>query len=248
MIHKIASYARAEKQLIARMLILNLVVSCWLLCPPALVAGAAQEKKPAASSSAHDEHQHHRETAAAEQASESTTELKIPDVELLDQDGKKVRFYSDLVKDKIVAINFIFTTCTTICPPMGVTFGKVQDLIGDRLGTDVRLISVSVDPVVDTPERLRAWAAKFKAEPGWSLVTGPKPEVDKLLRALGGFTARKEDHSPVVLIGDAGKNKWTRASGLASPAKLNQVVQSLIDESAAGSAAKSPLIGERKQK
>lgn len=223
--------AHVSKHRRARMLGFVFAASCLALCPPSLVGGAAQEKQPAATTPAHDEHQqqhHHHKAAAPGEAGETTAKLKIPDVELQDQDGRKVRFYSDLVKGKIVAINFIFTTCTTICPPMGVTFGRVQDLIGDRLGADVRLISISVDPTVDTPERLRAWGAKFKARPGWSLVTGPKPEVDKLLRALGGFTAQKEDHSPVVLIGDEAKNTWTRASGLAPPgeaqpggAKLN---------------------------
>ena len=83
--------------------------------------------------------------------------MSIPDLSLLDQQGRKIHFYSDLVKGKTVAINFIFTTCTTICPPLAATFAKTQKLLGDRLGKDVYLISVSVDPVTDTPERLRAW-------------------------------------------------------------------------------------------
>ena len=104
--------------------------------------------------------------------------MSIPDVELLDQDGRKIHFYSDLVKGKTVAINFIFTTCTTICPPMGATFASVQKELGDR---DVQFISISVDPVTDTPERLKAWRAKFKAGPRWTLVTGEKEKIDELL-------------------------------------------------------------------
>ena len=164
---------------------------------------------------------HASPSASADAAPESG--LAIPDVLLLDQQGRKVRFYSGLVKGKVVAINFIFTTCTTICPPMGATFAKVQKLLGDR-GKDVHLISVTLDPLNDTPERLRAWAAKFDARPGWTLVTGPKPEVDRLLRALGSYVPQKEDHAPLVLVGNDSLALWTRADGLRSAAKLVKVI------------------------
>lgn len=181
-----------------------------------------------------DEHQHHQAAAAEAQKQAGTaTRLNIPDLELLDQNGRKVNFYSDLIKGKTVAINFIFTTCTTVCPPMGATFGKVQGLLGEGYGRDTFLISVSVDPVTDTPERLKAWADQFHAKEGWTLVTGPKQDVDKLLKALGGFTANKEEHSPTVLIGSDVTGAWTRAYGLSSPVKLTQVI-----EGAARAAAK----------
>jgi cytochrome oxidase Cu insertion factor (SCO1/SenC/PrrC family) len=154
----------------------------------------------------------------------------IPDVELLDQDGRKIHFYTDLVKGKTVAINFIFTTCTTICPPLGATFARVQKDLGERAGRDVQLISVSVDPATDTPERLKAWGEKFKAGPGWTLVTGAKPKVDELLRALGAATASPSEHTPTVLVGNDAARQWTRAYGLARPA----VLVKLIDDAAAG--------------
>jgi cytochrome oxidase Cu insertion factor (SCO1/SenC/PrrC family) len=150
--------------------------------------------------------------------------VNIPDVELLDQDGRKVHFYSDLVKGKVVAVQFIFTTCTTVCPPLGATFARVQRELGERAGRDVRLISISVDPVTDTPERLKAWGEKFKAGPGWTLVTGAKPQVDELLKALAASTARREDHTPTVLVGNDAKGQWTRAYGLAPPSKLVQLI------------------------
>ncbi|HVF45623.1 MAG TPA: SCO family protein, partial [Pyrinomonadaceae bacterium] len=130
------------------------------------------------------------EPAEAAPGGGAASGMNIPDVELLDQDGRKVRFYSDLVKGKVVAINFIFTTCTTICPPLGATFARVQRELGERAGRDVQLISISVDPATDTPERLKAWGQKFKAGGGWTLVTGAKPQVDELLRALGATFAR----------------------------------------------------------
>jgi protein SCO1/2 len=140
-----------------------------------------------------------------------------------------VRFYTDLVKGKVVVVNFIFTTCTTICPPLGATFARVQRELGERAGRDVRLISVSVDPATDTPERLKGWGAKFKAGPGWTLVTGAKPQVDALLSALGAATASPQDHSPTVLVGNDAAGQWTRAYGLARPA----VLIGLIDAAAA---------------
>jgi cytochrome oxidase Cu insertion factor (SCO1/SenC/PrrC family) len=162
--------------------------------------------------------------APASAAEADGGKLRVPDVELLDQDGRRVRFYTDLVKGKTVAINFIFTTCTTICPPLGATFARVQRDLGERTGRDVHFISVSVDPAVDTPERLKAWGAKFKAGPGWTFVTGRKSEVDELLRALAASTARPEEHSPVVLIGNEALGQWTRTYGLARPSQLVQII------------------------
>lgn len=173
------------------------------------------------------QHEHHHPAAPPEQ--ERVDGLQIPDVPLVDQDGRPVRFASDLVRDRVVAVNFVFTTCTTICPPMGATFGKLRQLLGERAGRDVHLISVSVDPRTDTPERLKAWAGKFGAGPGWTLVTGEPAEVVRLLKALGAYTPDIKDHSPLVLVGNAAKGEWTRAYGLAPPAKLAE----LLDAAAA---------------
>lgn len=167
---------------------------------------------------------------AAHESPVAASKMSIPDVELLDQNGRAVRFYSDLVKGKVVAVNFIFTTCTTICPPLGATFARVQKELGERAGRDVHLISISVDPATDTPERLKAWGEKFHAAAGWTFVTGPKPQVDELLRALGAATANPADHTPTVLVGNDAAGQWTRAYGLARPALLI----GLINDAAAG--------------
>lgn len=154
--------------------------------------------------------------------------MNIPDTELLDQNGRKIRFYTDLVKGHTVVINFIFTTCTTICPPLGATFARVQKELGDKIGRDVRFISISVDPATDTPERLKEWGAKFHAGEGWTFVTGDKPQVDELLRVLGASSARREDHSPTVLIGNDAQGNWTRTYGLAQPSQLVQIINDVI--------------------
>jgi cytochrome oxidase Cu insertion factor (SCO1/SenC/PrrC family) len=158
---------------------------------------------------------------------ESGKSLNIPDVEVLDQDGQVRHFYSDLVKGKTVAVNFIFTNCTTICPPLGATFARVQRELGEKVGKDVYFISVSVDPLTDTPERLKAWGAKFKAGPGWTFVTGNKEEIDRLLRALGATAARREDHTPSVIIGNDEKDIWTRTYGLASASQMVGVIDNI---------------------
>ena len=150
-----------------------------------------------------------------------------PDVEVVDQDGRQVHFYSDLVRGQRVAINFVFTSCTTICPPMGANFERLQALLGARAGAGVRLLSISVDPLTDTPERLKAWGARFHAGPGWTLLTGPKEELDRLLKAMGIFTADPASHAPILLLGDDRTGRWTRAYGLAPPAKIVQLLDGL---------------------
>jgi protein SCO1/2 len=162
---------------------------------------------------------------------------KVPDVVLVNQHGERVRF-RDMVKNNVVAINFIFTTCTTICPPMGANFAKLQKLMGDRVGRDVRLISISVDPATDTPERLKAWSEQFAAGPGWTLLTGPRPDVVKLLKALQVFTADKWDHAPVVLIGSEVTGHWARANGLAAPSELMDIITAAIDAAAKKSSSR----------
>ena len=152
--------------------------------------------------------------------------MTIPDVEVLDQDGNALHFYRDLIKDKTVAINFIFTNCTTICPPLAATFARVQKEMGDKVGKDVHFISISVDPLTDTPERLKAWGAKFKAAEGWTFVTGDKQEMDKLLNALGAAVSKREDHTPAMIIGNDAKGVWTRTYGLA---KTGQIVGLILD-------------------
>ena len=157
-----------------------------------------------------------KETAPA---TESFSAMKIPDAQVFDQSGKELNFYTDLVKGKVVAINFVFTTCTAICPSLTATFRRVQQDAAAR-GLQVQLISISVDPTTDTPERLKDFAAKFKVEPGWAFVTGEKTRIDSVLQALGAAVSNKNDHTPMILIGNEASNYWTRAYGLTSPMKI----------------------------
>ena len=123
-----------------------------------------------------------------------------------------------------MVINTIFTTCTTICPLMGANFAKLSRLLTSEGSDKLRLISISVDPPQDTPERLKQWATAF-GETGaeWTLLTGAKTEIDSVLKALQVFAADKQDHAPVVLIG--GEGNWIRASALLPPKTLAELVR-----------------------
>jgi protein SCO1/2 len=153
------------------------------------------------------------------------TRLQIPDLELVDQDGRAVRFVSDVVKDRVAVIDTVFTTCTTICPVMGVNYGRLAKTLKERLGHEVVMVSLSVDPANDTPARLKEWSAKFYTGPGWVLLTGPKSQVDTLLKALGLFTPERQDHQSSILIGNR-SGGWIRASALSSPDKWVKVIDS----------------------
>ena len=156
----------------------------------------------------------------------SSMSIKLPDVMVTDQNGKPQRFLTDLIKGRSVAVNFIFTSCTSICTPLGATFKGMQDELARRgasAGKDVHLISVSVDPLNDTPEELGKYARKFDAAPGWTLVTGSRKSIDAILRAFGVANgADPNDHSPMVYLGHEPSGRWTRAYGLGEPAVLTR--------------------------
>jgi protein SCO1/2 len=160
--------------------------------------------------------EHHHHTAPASTAARA--ESHIADVAVQTHDGRTVRFYSDLVKGRVTAINFIFTSCTTVCPLMGVRFAQLQPL----LPKDVSLVSVSIDPANDTPERLAAWSQRVGARPEWTLVTGARPDIDTLLRSLGTTIADPASHTPLVLIiDDRGATPlFRRLDGLTDPKTL----------------------------
>ncbi|MBV8226304.1 MAG: SCO family protein, partial [Verrucomicrobia bacterium] len=172
----------------------------------------------------------------AQSGSGTSTETRqnIPDAELIDQDGKSVHLYTDLVKGRVAALSFIFTTCTTICPLIGADLGRLQTELGQALGGNIVLISVSVDPATDTPERMKAWGAQFGAKPGWSLLTGDKQTVDQLLKRVGLYTPDIQSHSPFLVLINDRTGDWTRVSALETPpAKIAEILQKMTETSPA---------------
>ena len=155
-------------------------------------------------------------------------EKYFSDVELINQDGEKVRFYSDVLKNKIVVINTFFTTCTNICPPMNRNFEKIQEALGDRFGKDTFLVSITVDPETDTPTRLKEYASRFHARPGWMFLTGKKENVDWALYKLGQYVETKDEHTSIFIIGNEPKGLWKKAMGLAKAEELIKIVEDVI--------------------
>jgi protein SCO1/2 len=181
-----------------------------------------------------DPHAGHQGMHPAPQGEPSPAQKYFGDVPLVNQDGKEMRLYSDLIKDKVVVIDVMFTSCTGVCPVMSSTFAKIQNRLGDRLGKDVHLISISVDPVNDTPARLKEYAARFNAKPGWYFVTGPKENVDAALRKLGQYVENREAHQNLFLIGNDRTGLWKKAFGLAKPEEIFPVVDSVLNDKGEG--------------
>jgi protein SCO1/2 len=167
----------------------------------------------------------------------SAAEKYFSDVELINQDGTKLRFYSDVLKGKTVVVNTFFTTCTSVCPPMNRNMQKIQEALGDRVGKDVFFISITVDPEVDTPTRLKDYAKKFHAGPGWTFLTGKKENLDWALYKLGQYVENKDDHTTVFIIGNESTGLWKKAFGMANVTELVRVVESVVNDK--GDAGKS---------
>lgn len=163
---------------------------------------------------AHDAHRHHGAAAP------SAAKVVLRDAPLLDASGKRVRLREDVIGRRTALVNFVYTTCTTVCPVSSATFQQLQQRLGDRLGKEVVLVSITVDPLRDTPQRLREHGARFEARDGWVWLTGAKPDVDAVLRGFGAYAARFEDHPAMVLVGDARGGAWTRFFGFPSVDEL----------------------------
>ena len=172
---------------------------------------------------AHDAHEHHAAPAAAP----SAAKVVLRDAPLVDSSGKRVRLAQEVIGQRIAVVNFIYTSCTTVCPVSSATFQQLQKKLGARLGKEVVLVSVTVDPLRDTPQRLREYAGRYEAREGWVWLTGAKPDVDSVLKGLGAYSARFEDHPAMVLIGDARGGPWTRFFGFPSVDELMARVETI---------------------
>jgi protein SCO1/2 len=185
-----------------------------LLCPAALVQQAAAQQPPP--------------SGATSDAATATLEgfgrevkVSVPDVWVTNQDGRKVRFHTDLIKGRKVAVGFFYTACTFICTRHGEFFSKLQAALGDRLGEEVFLISVTMDPLTDTPAKLERWARTYHRKPGWTLVTGSVDELSRVLKVFTGNTAGpRDDHSSFFYIADDRTGVWQLVDTLAPPAAV----------------------------
>src|SRR5262247_2887275 len=138
------------------------------------------------------------------------------DLPVIAQDGKERRFFSDVLKDKVVLIYLFYTNCENTCPVINHTLAEVQDLLGDRLGNDIRLISITTDPVRDTPFVVKEYSNKFGPRPGWLFLTGERQNIETIDRRLGHTSADPTDHIAFLMLGNVAKAKWTKLKPTAS--------------------------------
>ena len=161
---------------------------------------------------------------------ESPGKKYFTDVLLVNQNGEQMRFYSDLLQNKVVVINSFFATCKGSCLPLNRNLEKLQKALGDHMGKEVYFVSISVDPTVDTPTNLKAYAKKLNAGPGWYFLTGDKENVDFALKKIGQFVDDKNDHLNIFIIANERTGLWKKAFGLAPDAELMKVVESVLND------------------
>ena len=157
---------------------------------------------------------------AAKTVRSSPVQVRLFDAPLQDQDGRNVRFVRDALGGRIVVVDTFFTNCGLICPILGAIFADLQDMLGDLLEREVRLVSISVDPLTDIPPRLKKYASQWEARPGWYFLTGEKKNVDHVLEGLGMYSADFREHPSAFLVGDVREGRWTRIYGFATPEQL----------------------------
>ena len=143
----------------------------------------------------------------------------VPDVELIREDGKRVSLPQEMNDGRAVVLNFIFTTCSSFCPLSSQTFSEFQRKLGSD-GKRVHMMSISTDPEQDTPARLREYAHKFGARPGWQHYTGTLAASLAAQRAFDVYRGDKMSHTPVTLLRAANSQTWRRIDGFVTPNQL----------------------------
>lgn len=146
-------------------------------------------------------------------------DYKMPDVTLVDQNGKKVQFATLTKQGKIIILDFIFGTCTTICPVLSASFVNFQNKLGPD-AKNVHLISISIDPEHDTPKVLKAYLKTFRAKPGWDFLTGSRESINQVMQAFDAVTADKMAHFPLTFVYSPVQNRWYRVDGLVATSEL----------------------------
>jgi protein SCO1/2 len=183
---------------------------------------------PVAAAGEADPHAHHAQQGAAPvRMLAKPFDYKLPAVKLVRADGKTVELAAELADSRPVMLNFVFTTCTAICPLMSFIFADVQQRLGPD-GAKLHMVSISIDPEQDTPARLREFAARYKAGPGWDFYTGTAAASISVQKALNAYRGDKMNHEPLTLLRKGPDQPWIRVEGLASPEELMTAVRPLM--------------------
>lgn len=152
------------------------------------------------------------------------------DLKLITQEGQEVRFYTDILKDRVVLINFFFTHCVAACPLQSKVLADLQPKLGDRLGKEILLVSISVNPERDTPVAMKEYAEKFDAQKGWVLLSGKKDHVNWIVYKLGQYVEDFNEHSTAYILGNAKTDHWKKARPDATAEALVSLLLSLVEE------------------
>ncbi len=204
---------------VQRMLRLAACATAVALCLSGPAVAAAEQQDP---------HAHHMHPMPPKAAwVKSSTEYKLPSVTMVRADGAKVNFQKELDGGKPVILNFIYTTCTAICPVMTQIFAEVQKRLGDDKGK-VRMVSISIDPEEDTPPRLAEYAKRYNAGSQWQFYTGTLEASIAVQKAFDAYRGDKMNHLPLTLVRSAPGKPWVRMDGFATPDDIVKEYRSLV--------------------
>lgn len=162
--------------------------------------------------------------ADAPRFTRSVVTIDVPDVTLIDQEGREIDFKEAMLGDEPVFVEFIFATCTTICPVLSAGFASVQRKLGDGRER-VLLVSITIDPEHDGPEELRAYLDRYGAKSGWDFYTGSRKDIDQVMRGFGAFIPDKMSHRPLTFIHTPGEKDWVQIDGFAGSRDLMKEVE-----------------------
>lgn len=154
-------------------------------------------------------------------------ESYFPNLPVVSQDGETFDFYDDLIRDKIVVINFVYTSCTDICGLSTARMSYIRDELGALVGRDVFIYSISLDPKNDTPEKLAAYAEAFDRGPGWEFLTGKPQDIDTIRHKLGERSRSLNEHRSDMVMGNDRTGFWRRTSVMGNLAVAARQIRNL---------------------
>jgi protein SCO1/2 len=156
---------------------------------------------------------------AAAKYKRTVEKYKVPDVTLVNQDGERIDLKTFLDGDKPVILDFIYGTCTTICPVLSIGFSHFQKKMGPD-ADKVRLVSISIDPDNDTPQVMKEYLQRYNAQEGWDFLTGKREDIIKVMRAFDAYVTNKMNHYPLTILHGPGDENWIRINELLSTSDL----------------------------
>jgi protein SCO1 len=167
--------------------------------------------------------------AAPSEYKRSTERYAVPDVTLINQDGKRVKLKSLINCGKPVVLDFVYATCTTICPVLSAGFSNFQRKLGDK-SSDVQLISISIDPEHDSPRVMKKYLRNYRARPGWQFLTGSREDIDSVMSAFDSYVTDKMSHYPIMFIRGPRDEEWVRIYGLISTSDFMHEYEKVVQK------------------